>query len=50
MERDLTRDEITTDVFLSYTHFMLNDLKVTPVTANVRIRTIRAILRYAYQE
>ncbi|MBU8729153.1 tyrosine-type recombinase/integrase [Cytobacillus oceanisediminis] len=36
------------ELFKSYIAYMLHDKGLSPVTANVRIRTIRAFLRYCY--
>ncbi|TCP30209.1 integrase/recombinase XerD [Scopulibacillus darangshiensis] len=47
---DLERDEITLDVFRDYIDFMLNEKGISPVTANVRIRTMRTFIRYCYLE
>ncbi|MGC4378429.1 tyrosine-type recombinase/integrase [Fictibacillus sp. Mic-4] len=49
-EQDLTKEEITPIVFRGYIDYMLNDLGVTPVTVNVRIRTLRHFLRFCYNE
>jgi integrase/recombinase XerD len=48
--RDLENDEITLDVFRDFIDYMVNEKGLSPVTANVRIRTIRAFLRYCYLE
>jgi integrase/recombinase XerD len=47
---DLANEEITTEVFMNYISFMLHDKKLQPTTANVRIRNIRAFLKYCFQE
>lgn len=47
---DLERDEITIDVFRGFIDFMINEKKLSPVTANVRIRTMRAFIRYCFME
>ncbi|MFS0637295.1 tyrosine-type recombinase/integrase [Mesobacillus foraminis] len=47
---DLSIEEITVETFRSYIGFMLQEKKVAPTTANVRIRTIRAFLRFCFQE
>ncbi|OOE10820.1 tyrosine-type recombinase/integrase [Fictibacillus arsenicus] len=46
---DLANEEITTDVFTDYIGYMLHEKNLSPVTANVRIRTMRAFLRYCYE-
>lgn len=48
--KDLQNEEITTDVFLQYVNYMKNELEVAPTTINIRIRTLRAFIRYCYQE
>lgn len=45
---NLVASDLTVDLLQSYIGYMLNDLGVSPVTANVRIRTIRAFLRYCF--
>ncbi|UII58162.1 tyrosine-type recombinase/integrase (plasmid) [Cytobacillus spongiae] len=50
LESDLEKDEITLEVFRDYIDFMINEKGLSPVTANVRIRTTRAFLRYCYLE
>jgi integrase/recombinase XerD len=47
---DLTKEEINLDLFRGYIGFMLHDKSLSPVTANVRIRTMRAFLRHCYLE
>ncbi|MBM7573232.1 tyrosine-type recombinase/integrase [Aquibacillus albus] len=46
---DLTQKEITTDVFREYIGYMLHTKNLSPVTTNVRIRTIRAFLRHCFE-
>ncbi|ADU30391.1 tyrosine-type recombinase/integrase [Evansella cellulosilytica] len=50
LERDLMADEMTTEIFLEYRNYMLNDLGLKASTVNIRLRTIRAFLRYSYEE
>ncbi len=50
LQGDLSNDEITLEFFRGYIGFMLNEKKLAPTTANVRIRTIRAFLRHCFQE
>ncbi|WP_223700053.1 tyrosine-type recombinase/integrase [Sutcliffiella deserti] len=47
---DLNAEEINADVFRGFTGHMLHELELSPVTANVRIRTMRAFIRYCYIE
>jgi integrase/recombinase XerD len=50
LEGDLYREEITLEVFRGYIGHMLHDKGLSPVTANVRIRTMRAFIRYCFLE
>ncbi|KON88876.1 integrase [Sporosarcina globispora] len=47
---DLSFDEITLDVFRGFIGYMLHEKELSPVTANVRIRTMRAFIRFCYTE
>ncbi|GAE24407.1 phage-related integrase/recombinase [Halalkalibacter wakoensis JCM 9140] len=47
---DLVAEQLNLDLFRGYIGFMLHDKESSPVTANVRIRTIRAFLRYCFIE
>lgn len=47
---DISRSEITRDLFRDYISWLLYDLGLSPVTVNVRIRTLRAFLRFCYKE
>jgi integrase/recombinase XerD len=47
---DLAKEEITADVFRGYVGWMLHDRGLSPVTANVRIRTMRAFIRFCFVE
>ncbi|KZE65989.1 integrase [Fictibacillus phosphorivorans] len=49
-QTDVSRSEMTVELFRGYISYMLNDLGVTPVTVNLRIRTLRAFLRHSYNE
>jgi integrase/recombinase XerD len=46
---DIENEEITTELFKEYIGYMLHDKGLSPVTANVRIRTMRCFLRYCYE-
>lgn len=50
LEEDLAADEVTIDVFRGFVGYMLHELELSPVTANVRIRTMRAFIRFCYSE
>ena len=45
---EITNDQFSKELFKSYIAYMLHERGLSPVTANVRIRTIRAFLRYCY--
>jgi len=47
---DLEAEQLNLDLFRGYIGYMLHDKESSPVTANVRIRTIRAFLRYCFIE
>ena len=47
-EEDITNNQFSKGLFKNYIAFMLHERGLSPVTANVRIRTIRAFLRYCY--
>ncbi|WP_409253861.1 tyrosine-type recombinase/integrase [Bacillus sp. SCS-153A] len=49
-EEDLSAGEITIDVFRGFIGYMLHELELSPVTANVRIRTMRAFIRFCFHE
>ncbi|WHY93735.1 site-specific integrase [Neobacillus cucumis] len=48
--RELTADEMTTDLFMGWITFMLEEMDYSPMTVNIRVRTVRAFLRYVYEE
>ncbi|WHY68873.1 tyrosine-type recombinase/integrase [Neobacillus sp. SuZ13] len=48
--KDLSREEITTEAFLGWTDFMTHEKQLKPNTVNIRIRTMRAFLRYCFME
>ncbi|WP_227936037.1 tyrosine-type recombinase/integrase [Alkalihalobacillus deserti] len=50
LRNDLTSEEITSDLLRGFIGYMLHEKKLSPVTANVRIRTMRAFMRYCYNE
>jgi integrase/recombinase XerD len=50
LDGDLTSDEMKTEVFLEYIHFMKEEKGLAPNTVNIRIRTLRAFLRWCYRE
>ncbi|MEC1768315.1 tyrosine-type recombinase/integrase [Schinkia azotoformans] len=48
--KDITRDEITEDLFLDYSAYMIHERGLAPHTVNLRIRTMRAFIRYCFKE
>jgi integrase/recombinase XerD len=50
IDEDLTVDEVTTELFRDFIGYMLHERELSPVTANVRIRTLRAFIRFCYTE
>lgn len=50
LESDLNSEDITLDVFRGYVGYMLHKKGLSPVTANVRIRTMRAFLKFCFME
>jgi integrase/recombinase XerD len=50
LEGDLSREEMILEVFLERVDFMLNEKGLQPTTINIRIRTMRAFLRWCYLE
>ena len=49
-DEDISRSEMTRDLFREYISWMLYEWGLSPVTVNVRIRTLRAFLRFSYKE
>ena len=45
---EINNNQFSKELFKSYIAYMLHERGLSPVTANVRIRTIRAFLRYYY--
>lgn len=45
---DIINTQCNKELFKSYIAYMLHEKGLSPVTANVRIRTIRAFLRFCY--
>ncbi|MBU8768764.1 tyrosine-type recombinase/integrase [Cytobacillus oceanisediminis] len=45
---NITNIKMTKEMFKNYLSFMLHEQCLSPVTVNVRIRTIRAFLRYCF--
>ena len=49
-EEDISRREMTKDLFREYISWMLYEQGLSPVTVNVRLRTLRAFLRFCFKE
>lgn len=47
---DLSREQMTLEVFLDWIDIMLDDKGLQPTTVNIRVRTMRAFLRWYYLE
>jgi integrase/recombinase XerD len=50
LEQDLSSEEMTLEVFLEWIDFMINEKGLQPTTVNIRIRTMRAFLRWCFLE
>jgi integrase/recombinase XerD len=50
LEEDLTREEMHYETFQSYIQYMVHDKGLKHMTVNIRVRTMRAFLRWAYKE
>jgi integrase/recombinase XerD len=47
---DMTNESITLEDFRAYIGYMLHDKELKPMTVNIRIRTMRAFIRFCYTE
>jgi integrase/recombinase XerD len=47
LAEEITNNQFSKELFKSYIAYMLHERGLSPVTENVRIRTIRAFLRYS---
>ncbi|MEH7116878.1 tyrosine-type recombinase/integrase [Neobacillus vireti] len=47
---DLSREEMTVEAFKEYVLYMTNERGLKPTTVNIRVRTMRAFLRWCYKE
>jgi integrase/recombinase XerD len=47
---DLTREEMTYETFLDYVYYMTDEKGLKPTTVNIRVRTMRAFLRWCFKE
>jgi integrase/recombinase XerD len=50
IKRELSADEITTELFLCWITYMLEEMDYSPFTVNIRVRSMRSFLRYAYED
>ncbi|MDQ1146609.1 integrase/recombinase XerD [Bacillus sp. SORGH_AS 510] len=50
INRELSTDEMTTELFLGWITFMLEEMDYSPYTVNIRVRTMRSFLRYAFED
>lgn len=50
LDQDIPNEDITADLFREYIDWMLNDRGLSPVTVNIRLRTMRAFMRFCYSE
>jgi integrase/recombinase XerD len=48
--RDISSEDFTTELFREFIGYMLHEMNLSPVTANIRIRTIRAFIRFCFVE
>lgn len=48
--RELTAKDMTTELFCGWIAYMVEEMELAPNTVNIRVRTTRAFLRYAYEE
>ena len=49
-ESDLTKEEMTLEKFMGWIEYMLDELDYSPHTVNIRVRTMRAFVRYCYED
>jgi integrase/recombinase XerD len=50
LEGDIKADNITADLLREYLAFMIHDRGLKPMTVNLRVRTLRAFMRFCYGE
>lgn len=50
LQGELTAEEMTTEVFVEWITHMIEEKDYAPGTVNIRVRTVRSFLRYAYEE
>ncbi|MGF6950974.1 integrase/recombinase XerD [Neobacillus sp. B4I6] len=47
---DMTNENVTTEDFQGYIGYMLHDKELSPMTVNIRIRNMRAFIRYCHKK
>lgn len=50
IQRELSAEEMTTELFMGWITYMIEEMDYAPATVNIRIRTMRAFLRYCYED
>jgi integrase/recombinase XerD len=50
LEGDLKAEAITADLLREYLSYMIHDRGLKPMTVNLRVRTLRAFMRFCYNE
>ncbi|MDQ0154985.1 tyrosine-type recombinase/integrase [Robertmurraya andreesenii] len=50
LNAELSADEMTTEVFMGWITYMIEEKDYAAGTVNIRVRTVRSFLRYAYEE
>ncbi|MDE3838633.1 integrase [Bacillus methanolicus] len=48
--RELSAEEMTTELFVGWIEYMLEEMNYAPATVNIRVRTMRAFVRYCYED
>lgn len=48
--QDLTKKQMTQDVFVGYKEYMIHEKGYSPHTVNIRIRTLHTFLKFCYEE
>lgn len=48
--KELSAIEMTTEVFVGWITYMIEEMSYAPGTVNIRVRTMRSFLRYAYED
>ncbi len=50
VDNDLANEDIKPELFRDYIDWMIHDRGLSPVTANIRLRTMRAFMRFCHSE